>query len=58
MLSIDCTRALRMALLTDALFSDAGWGAFGYNAAQALNDKYGHTIDFKDMFPSQILRLL
>jgi basic membrane protein A and related proteins len=42
---------LRIALLTDALFSDAGWGAFGYNAAQALNDKYGHTIDFKDNVP-------
>ena len=27
------TGALRIALLTDALFSDAGWGAFGYNAA-------------------------
>ena len=22
---------LKIALLTDALFSDAGWGAFGYN---------------------------
>jgi basic membrane protein A and related proteins len=45
------TRTLRIALLTDALFSDAGWGAFGYNAAQALNDKYGHTIDYKDNVP-------
>lgn len=44
------TRTLRIALLTDALFSDAGWGAFGYNAAQELN-KYGHTIDFKDNIP-------
>ena len=42
------TRVLRIALLTDALFSDAGWGAFGFNAAQALNSKYGHTVDFKD----------
>src|SRR5918996_167629 len=42
------TRVLRIALLTDALFSDAGWGAFGFNAAQTLNSKYGHTVDFKD----------
>jgi basic membrane protein A len=41
-------KKLKIALLTDALFSDAGWGAFGYNAAQALNNKYGHEIDFKD----------
>jgi basic membrane protein A and related proteins len=45
------TGTLRIALLTDALFSDAGWGAFGYNAAQALNEKYGHTVDFKDDIP-------
>ena len=44
-------KKLKIALLTDALFSDAGWGAFGYNAAQALNSKYGHTIDFKDNVP-------
>jgi basic membrane protein A len=42
------TRKLTVALLTDALFSDAGWGAFGYNAAQALHTKYGHKVDFKD----------
>jgi basic membrane protein A and related proteins len=42
------TGVLRIALLTDALFSDAGWGAFGFNAAQELNNKYGHTVDFKD----------
>src|ERR687892_168755 len=42
------TRILRIALLTDALFSDAGWGAFGYNAAQALHTKYGYEVDFKD----------
>jgi basic membrane protein A len=41
-------KKLKIALLTDALFSDAGWGAFGYNAAQAINNKYGHEIDFKD----------
>ena len=30
---------LKIAFLTDGLFSDAGWGAFGYNAAQALQEK-------------------
>jgi basic membrane protein A len=44
----DSAKELTIALLTDALFSDAGWGAFGYNAAQALNSKYGHEVDFKD----------
>jgi basic membrane protein A and related proteins len=44
-------KKLKIALLTDALFSDAGWGAFGYNAAQALKNKYGHTVDFKDNVP-------
>ena len=42
------TKKLKIVLLTDALFSDAGWGAFGYNAAQELNNKYGYNIDFKD----------
>jgi basic membrane protein A len=42
------TRVLKIALLTDALFSDAGWGAFGFNAVQELNNKYGHIVDFKD----------
>ncbi len=39
---------LKIALLTDALFSDAGWGAFAYNAAQAIKTKYGHEVDFTD----------
>jgi basic membrane protein A len=37
-------KGLTIALLTDALFSDAGWGAFGFNAAQVLNSKYGHEV--------------
>jgi basic membrane protein A and related proteins len=41
---------ITIALLTDALFSDAGWG-HGFNAAQALKSKYGHEIDFKDNVP-------
>jgi basic membrane protein A and related proteins len=32
---------LKMALLTDALFSDGGWGSAAYNASQALKEKYG-----------------
>ncbi|HJU58885.1 MAG TPA: BMP family protein, partial [Nitrososphaeraceae archaeon] len=39
---------LKIAFLTDGLFSDAGWGAFGYNAAGALEKKYGYDIDFKE----------
>jgi hypothetical protein len=27
---------LKIGFLTDVLFSDAGWGAFGYNAAKEL----------------------
>jgi basic membrane protein A and related proteins len=44
-------KGITIALLTDALFSDAGWGAFGFNAAQALKSKYGHEVDFKDNVP-------
>jgi basic membrane protein A len=39
---------MKIALLTDSLFSDAGWGAFGYNAALSLEKKYGYDIDFKE----------
>ena len=39
---------LKIIFLTDGLFSDAGWGAFGYNAAQSLEKKYGYDIDFKE----------
>src|SRR4030095_7179903 len=39
---------LKIALLTDGLFSDTGWGAFAYNAAHALEMKYGYDIDFKE----------
>jgi basic membrane protein A len=41
-------RKVKIALLTDGLFSDAGWGAFGYNAALSLEKKYGHDLDFKE----------
>ena len=34
-------KPLKVALLTDALFSDGGWGAVAYNASQVLKGKYG-----------------
>jgi basic membrane protein A and related proteins len=39
---------LRIALLTDGLFSDTSWGAFAYNAAQSLEIEYGYDIDFRE----------
>jgi len=39
---------LKIMFVTDGLFSDAGWGAFGYNAARAIESKYGYHIDFKE----------
>ena len=38
----------KVVFLTDGLFSDAGWGAFGYNAAQSLQANYGYNVDFKE----------
>ena len=38
----------KILFVTDGLFSDAGWGAFGYNAARSLEDKYGYHMDFKE----------
>jgi basic membrane protein A len=46
---------LRIAFLTDGLFSDAGWGAFGYNAAQALQEEYSHVVDFKENVPISMI---
>lgn len=39
---------LRVAYLTDGLFSDAGWGAFAYNAGQEIISKYGYEVTFLD----------
>lgn len=44
-------KELKIAFLTDGLFSDAGWGAFGYNAAQAIQEKYSDTVDLKENVP-------
>ena len=38
----------KILFVTDGLFSDAGWGAFGYNAARSLESKYGYHVDFKE----------
>ena len=39
---------LKIAILTDALFSDAGWGAFAYNAGQEIISRHGFQINFLD----------
>ncbi|WP_458745851.1 BMP family lipoprotein [Candidatus Nitrosocosmicus sp. T] len=44
-------KELKIAFLTDGLFSDAGWGAFGYNAAQAIQEKYSYIVDLKENVP-------
>lgn len=46
---------LKIAFLTDGLFSDAGWGAFGYNAAQALQEKYAYVVDLKENVPISMI---
>ncbi|HET6590425.1 MAG TPA: BMP family protein [Candidatus Nitrosocosmicus sp.] len=42
---------LKIAFLTDGLFSDAGWGAFGYNAAQEIQEEYSYAVDVKENIP-------
>jgi basic membrane protein A and related proteins len=42
---------LKVALLTDALFSDGGWGATAYNASQALKEKYGLDLTAAESVP-------
>jgi basic membrane protein A len=37
-----------VAYLTDGRFSDAGWGAFAYNAGQEIISKYGYEVSFLD----------
>ncbi|MDQ4014477.1 MAG: BMP family protein [Thermoproteota archaeon] len=40
--------ALRIALITDASFSDAGWGAAAYNATQQLQTNYGYEVAYAE----------
>ncbi|MGI0013009.1 MAG: BMP family ABC transporter substrate-binding protein [Nitrososphaera sp.] len=35
---------LKIALVTDALFSDSGWAATAYSAARMLETRYGHNV--------------
>jgi carbamate kinase len=46
--SLSGRRKLRIALVTDALFSDGGWGATAYKAAKQLESKYGHELSCVD----------
>lgn len=46
---------LKIAFLTDSLFSDAGWGAFGYNAAQALQEEYNYAVDLEENVPVSMI---
>ena len=39
---------LRIALVTDALFSDGGWGAAAYNAAKQLETNYGYEVAYAE----------
>src|ERR671914_1868182 len=38
----------RIAVVTDALFSDAGWGAAAFNAAKQLETNYGYEIAYAE----------
>ncbi|MGI0025776.1 MAG: BMP family ABC transporter substrate-binding protein, partial [Nitrososphaera sp.] len=39
---------LKIALVTDALFSDGGWGAAAFTAAKQLETKYGHQVSYAE----------
>lgn len=41
-------KTLKVALVTDALFGDGGWGATAHNAAKLLETKYGHLLACQD----------
>ena len=41
-------QTLRIALVTDALFSDGGWGAAAYNAAKQLETNYGYEVAYAE----------
>ena len=46
--STEADKPLQIVYLTDGLFNDAGWGAFGYNAGQEIISKYGYDVKFLD----------
>ena len=41
-------KTLKIALVTDAVFSDGGWGASAYNAAKQLESKYGYKVSYAE----------
>jgi basic membrane protein A len=41
-------KILKIALVTDGLFSDGGWSAAAYNAAKQLETNYGHNLTYVD----------
>jgi|GEM_PF-103478 len=42
------SQTLRVALVTDALFSDGGWGSAAYQAAKQLETKYGYQVAYAE----------
>jgi carbamate kinase len=47
----EINRILKVSLVTDALFSDSGWGTSAFNAAKMLETKYGHKVLYEDNIP-------
>ncbi|MGI0012065.1 MAG: BMP family lipoprotein [Nitrososphaera sp.] len=41
-------QTLRIALVTDALFSDGGWGSAAFQAAKQLETKYGYEVAYAE----------
>ncbi|AIC15842.1 putative ABC uptake transporter, substrate-binding protein/surface lipoprotein [Nitrososphaera viennensis EN76] len=41
-------KQLKIALVTDALFSDGGWGATAYSAGKLLESKYGYKLAYAE----------
>jgi carbamate kinase len=41
-------KILKIALVTDGLFNDGGWGTAAYNAAKQLESNYGHNVTCVD----------
>lgn len=42
------SQTLRIALVTDALFSDGGWGSAAFQAAKQLETKYGYEVAYAE----------
>ncbi|AIC15849.1 BMP family ABC transporter substrate-binding protein [Nitrososphaera viennensis] len=46
--SAPARKQLKIALVTDALFSDGGWGATAYSAGKLLESKYGYKLAYAE----------